>query len=132
MYTFFNGFKPVTQARRINDNIDSILKDPFWDDFENFFTKPSKGWHCIKEDDKWILEMAIPGLVKEDLKVKMIKGELSIISENEDNVWLGSFDKRFTLPQDVDTKKIKAKVDNGVLTLTLPTKENIENSIEIK
>ena len=27
MYTFFNGFKPVTQARRINNNIDSILKD---------------------------------------------------------------------------------------------------------
>jgi HSP20 family protein len=132
MYTFFNGFKPVTQARRINNNIDSILKDPFWDEFDNFFTKPSKGWHCIKEDDKWILEMAIPGLVKEDLKVKMIKGELGIISENEDNVWLGSFDKRFTLPQDVNTKKIKAKVENGVLTLTLPIKENIENSIDIK
>ena len=132
MYTFFNGFKPVTQARRINNNIDSILKDPFWDDFDNFFTKPSKGWHCIKEDDKWILEIAIPGSVKEDLKVKMIKGELGIISENEDNVWLGSFDKRFTLPQDVNTKKIKAKVENGVLTLTLPIKENIENSIDIK
>jgi len=132
MYTFLNGFKPVTQARRINNNINSILKDPFWDDFDNFFTKPSKGWHCIKEDDKWILEMAIPGLVKEDLKVKMIKGELSIISENEDNVWLGSFDKRFTLPQNVNTKKIKAKVENGVLTLTLLIKEDTENSIDIK
>jgi HSP20 family molecular chaperone IbpA len=132
MYTFFNGFKPVTQARRINNNIDSILKDPFWDDFDNFFTKPSKGWHCIKEDDRWILEIAIPGLVKEDLKVKMIKGELSIISENEDNVWLGSFDKRFTIPQDVNTKKIKAKVENGVLTLTLLIKEDTENNIDIK
>jgi len=132
MYTFLNGFKPVTQARRINNNIDSILKDPFWDDFDNFFTKPSKGWHCIKEDDKWTLEIAIPGLVKEDLKVKMIKGELSIISENEDNVWLGSFDKRFTLPQDVNTKKIKAKVENGVLTLTLLIKEDTENNIDIK
>ena len=132
MYTFLNGFRPVTQARRINNNIDSILKDPFWDDFDNFFTKPSKGWHCIKEDDKWILEIAIPGLVKEDLKVKMIKGELSIISENEDNVWLGSFDKRFTIPQDVNTKKIKAKVENGVLTLTLLIKEDTENSIDIK
>ena len=132
MYTFLNGFKPVTQARRINNNIDSILKDPFWDDFDNFFTKPSKGWHCIKEDDKWTLEIAIPGLVKEDLKVKMIKGELSIISENEDNVWLGSFDKRFTLPQDVNTKKIKAKVENGVLTLALLIKEDTENNIDIK
>jgi HSP20 family molecular chaperone IbpA len=115
MYTFLNGFKPVTQARRINDNIDTILKDPFWDEFENFFTKPSKGWHCIKEDNQWILEIAIPGLTKEDLKVKMIKGELSIASTKEDNVWLGSFDKRFTLPQDVNTKKINAKVENGVL-----------------
>ena len=132
MYTFLNGFRPVTQARRINNNIDSILKDPFWDDFDNFFTKPSKGWHCIKEDDRWILEIAIPGLVKEDLKVKMIKGELSIISENEDNVWLGSFDKRFTIPQDVNTKKIKAKVENGVLTLTLLIKEDTENNIDIK
>ena len=132
MYTFFNGFKPVTQARRINDNIDTLLKDPFWDEFENFFTKPSKGWHCIKEDDKWILEIAIPGLVKEDLKVKIIKGELSIISENEDNVWLGSFDKRFTLPQEVNTKKIKAKVENGVLTITLLIKEDTENNIDIK
>ena len=132
MYTFFNGFKPVTQARRINNNIDLILKDPFWDDFDNFFTKPSKGWHCIKEDDKWILEIAIPVLVKEDLKVKMIKGELSIISENEDNVWLGSFDKRFAIPQDVNTKNIKAKVENGVLTLTLLIKEDTENNIDIK
>ena len=28
MYTFLNGFRPVTQARRINNNIDSISKDP--------------------------------------------------------------------------------------------------------
>tara|TARA_B100000497_G_scaffold128025_1_gene172621 strand:- start:2144 stop:2569 length:426 start_codon:yes stop_codon:yes gene_type:complete len=132
MYTFLNGFKPVTQARRINDNIDTLLKDPFWDEFENFFTKPSKGWHCIKEDKNWILEIAIPGLTKEDLKVKMIKGELSIASTNEDNIWLGTFDKRFTLPQDVNSKKIKAKVENGVLTLTLPIKEDSENFIDIK
>ena len=87
---------------------------------------------CIKEDKQWILEIAIPGLTKEDLKVKMIKGELSIASTNEDNVWLGSFDKRFTLPQDVNTKKIKAKVENGVLTLTLSIKEDTENFIDIK
>jgi len=132
MYTILNGFRPITQARKINDNIDSILKDPFWDDFENIFTKPSKGWHCIKEDKNWLLEVAIPGLTKEDLKVKMIKGELSISSTNEDNVWLGSFDKRFTLPEEINTKKIKAKVENGVLTLTLPIKEETENFIDVK
>jgi len=132
MYTFINGFKPVTQARRINENIDTLLKDPFWDEFENFFTKPSKGWHCIKEDKNWVLQIAVPGLTKEDLKVKMIKGELSIASTNEDNIWLGSFDKRFTLPEEINTKKIKAKVENGVLTLNLPIKEETENFIDVK
>jgi len=132
MYTILNGFKPITQARKINDNIDTILKDPFWDDFENFFTKPSKGWHCIKEDKNWVLEIAIPGLTKEDLKVKMIKGELSIASSNEDNVWLENIDKRFTLPEEVNTKKIKAKVENGVLSLNLPIKEETENFIDVK
>ena len=132
MYTILNGFRPITQAKKINDNIDTILKDPFWDDVENFFTKPSKGWHCIKEDKNWVLEIAIPGLTKEDLKVKMIKGELSIASSNEDNVWLGTFDKRFTLPEEVNTKKIKAKVENGVLSLNLPIKEETENFIDVK
>jgi len=132
MYTFINGFKPVTQARRINENIDTLLKDPFWDEFENFFTKPSKGWHCMKEDKNWVLQIAVPGLTKEDLKVKMIKGELSISSTNEDNIWLGSFNKLFTLPEEINTKKIKAKVESGVLTLSLPIKEETENFIDVK
>ena len=132
MYTILNGFKPVAQARRINNNIDNLLKDPFWDDFENFFTKPSKGYHCIKNENDWTLEMAVPGFTKEDLKVKMVKDELSIVSTNEDNIWLGSFDKLFTLPKDVNTKKIKAKVENGVLTITLPIKEDTESFIDVK
>ena len=132
MYTILNGFKPITQARRMNENIDSLLKDPFWDEFENFFTKPSKGWHCIKNEKDWTLEVAVPGMTKEDLKIKMIKGELNISSTAEDNIWLGSFDKQFTLPEEINTKKIKAKVENGVLSLTLPIKEETENFIDIK
>ena len=86
----------------------------------------------MKEDKNWVLQIAVPGLTKEDLKVKMIKGELSIASTNEDNIWLGSFDKRFTLPEEINTKKIKAKVENGVLTLNLPVKEETENFIDVK
>ena len=116
MYTFLNGFKPVAQARKMNDNIDSLLRDPFWDQLEQFSTQPSKGWRSIKED----------------LKIKIVKGELNVISINEENRWVGSFDKIFTVPTEVDTKKIKAKVEHGVLTLTLPIKEDTENFIDIK
>tara|TARA_R110000851_G_scaffold108021_2_gene228694 strand:- start:105 stop:503 length:399 start_codon:yes stop_codon:yes gene_type:complete len=132
MYTFLNGFKPVAQARKMNDNIDSLLRDPFWDQLEQFSTQPSKGWRSIKEDNTWVLEIPVPGLIKEDLKIKIVKGELNVISTNEENRWVGSFDKIFTVPTEVDTKKIKAKVEHGVLTLTLPIKEDTENFIDIK
>jgi HSP20 family molecular chaperone IbpA len=131
MYTFFNGFRPVQQVRKINESIDTLLRDPFWDDFSSVFNKESKGWHSTKTETGWLLEIVVPGFTKEDLKIKMINGELSIVSTNEDNVWLGSFEKLFTLPIDADTKKIKAKVKNGVLTITLLIKENSENSIDI-
>ena len=71
-------------------------------------------------------------MTKEDLKIKMAKGELLISSTAEDNKWLGSFDKSFTLPKDIDTKKIKARVENGVLSLVIPIKEDKENFIDIK
>jgi len=132
MYTIFNGFKPVQQARKINESIDTLLRDPFWDDFSSVFNKELKGWHSTKTDDGWLLEIAVPGFTKEDLKIKMIKGELSVISTKEDNLWLGSFEKLFTLPIDADTKKIKAKVENGVLSITLIAREDSENSIDIK
>ena len=132
MYTFFNGFKPVQQARKINESIDTLLGDPFWDDFGSIFNKDSRGWHSTKTDNGWLLEMAVPGFTKEDLKIKMTNGELSVASTKEDNVWLGSFEKLFTLPNDADTKKIKAKVENGVLIVTLLIKEDSESFIDIK
>jgi len=132
MYTSFHRHRPVHQARKINESIDTLLRDPFWEEFSSVFTKESKGWHSAKTDSGWLLEMAVPGFTKEDLKIKMIKGELSIISTKEDNLWLGSFEKLFTLPIDADTKKIKAKVENGVLTLTLTAKEESENFIDIR
>jgi HSP20 family molecular chaperone IbpA len=132
MYTILNGFKPVQQARKLNESIDNLLRDPFWTEFDTLFTKSTKGWCSSKNENDWVLEMAVPGFAKEDLKIKMVKTELSIVSTNEDNKWLGSFEKLFTVPSEVNVKKVKAKVENGVLTITLPIKEESESFIDIK
>tara|TARA_R110000796_G_scaffold20964_2_gene61982 strand:+ start:5343 stop:5702 length:360 start_codon:yes stop_codon:yes gene_type:complete len=97
----------------------------------DFIAKPDKGWYSTKTEKGLVLELAVPGFTKKDLKIKMVKGDLSIVSTNEDNKWLGSFEKLFTIPNDVDSKKVNAKVENGVLTLTLPIKEDKENFIVI-
>ena len=132
MYTILNGFKPVQHARNINESIDTLLRDPFWTEFDSLFTKSSKGWCSSKNENDWILEMAVPGFTKEDLKIKIVKDKLSIVSTEEDNKWLGSFEKLFNIPSEVNAKKVKAKVENGVLTITLPIKEESESFIDIK
>lgn len=88
------------------------------------------GYHSEKTDDGYKLEIAVPGLTKEDLKVKIIKGRLNIKSEKE-NHWTSAFDKTFTLPEDADLKKVKASVENGILLVTIPMSKDSENIVEI-
>jgi len=91
--------------------------------------------NIIEEKDKYILELAVPGINKEDIDIKLEDKEL-IISSNtekkdediEENFVkveynYDSFKRVFTIPDTVDTKSIDAKYKNGVLSLTLKKKD---------
>jgi len=76
----------------------------------------------------------IPGVAKEDLNLKIQGNYLEISgSRNSANpegykphrVERGAtnFTRSFTLPAEVDTEKVEARLSNGVLTLTLPKSE---------
>ncbi|MGZ3939894.1 MAG: Hsp20/alpha crystallin family protein [Flavisolibacter sp.] len=92
----------------------------------------------IKEDnDNFLVEMAAPGMEKNDFKVELDGNVLTITSEkqNENEVKEGerysrrefsyqSFQRSFQLPKEVvDAEKIEAKYENGVLRLVIPKKE---------
>ena len=92
----------------------------------------------IKEDnDNFLVEMAAPGMEKNDFKVELDGNLLTITSEkqNENEVKEGerysrrefsyqSFQRSFQLPKEVvDADKIEAKYENGVLRLSIPKKE---------
>jgi len=92
----------------------------------------------IKEtNDNFEVEMAAPGMNKEDFKVELDGNVLIITSEkkDEDEVKEGdrytrrefsyqSFHRSFQLPKEVvDADKIEAKYENGVLRLLVPKKE---------
>ncbi len=88
-----------------------------------------------EENDKFVLEMAAPGMNKDDFKVNLDNYQLTISSEQkkekkekEDNYTrrefvYSSFSRSFTLPKTIDVEKIKADYKNGILSLTLPKKE---------
>ena len=91
----------------------------------------------IKENEnEFEVEMAAPGMTKDDFKIELNNSVLTISSEkqNENQSKEGenitrrefsyqSFSRSFTLPVIVETDKITAKYENGLLRVNIPKKE---------
>lgn len=87
-----------------------------------------------EEDDKFVLEADLPGFAPEDLEIVAapekltLKGTRKAKRAEADNETKPlhrerggfSFERSFTLPRGIDLEGIEAKLDAGVLTLTLP------------
>jgi len=90
----------------------------------------------IKEDeDKFSIEIEVPGFNKDDFTIELNHKELTISSEykKDSEVEVGrytrkefsreAFQRSFTLPNTVDGEKISAQYKNGVLQVDIPKRE---------
>jgi len=120
---------------RSNTWIPSVFNDLFDVDLmpKANFTAPAIN---VKESDKcYTVELAAPGMKKEDFNVHindegnlMIKMESKNEKKDEDKTTrylrrefsYTKFEQTLILPDDVKRDEITAKVDNGVLTVELP------------
>jgi len=115
--------------------------------FEDFFgrddemTPTMNRWNRmpavnIREDDNnYHLELAAPGLKKDDFKITLDNNLLTIETEMKDEKEVNkqnysrkefnyhAFRRSFTLPESADNEKIDAKYKDGVLNLMIPKKE---------
>ncbi|HKM93806.1 MAG TPA: Hsp20/alpha crystallin family protein [Prolixibacteraceae bacterium] len=94
----------------------------------------------VKEDnEKYEIEVATPGLNKDDFKIKLENNTLTICSETkkEENEEKGaytrkefsyqSFQRSFSLPEGhVLTNEITAKYNDGILNIVLPKREEVK------
>ena len=90
----------------------------------------------ITEDDKeYVIKTELPDVKKEDVKVTVENGVLTISGERKfekeekkkkyhrvERAY-GSFMRSFTLPDQADASKVKAEFKNGMLTVHLPKSE---------
>lgn len=98
-------------------------------------TTVSKPKDFIEYDGQYEFHLAVPGLTKEDIKVKLDGYLLDIsyaITKEEGKPYFvySNFSKTFTLPEDINKLGIEAEVKNGVLTVILP--KQIKKTIEPK
>ena len=96
----------------------------------------------IREDEKrFILDLAVPGMDKKDLKIDINEDVLTISSEtkneSEENndgykrkeFSYSSFCRSFQIPENVNREKIEATYKDGILSVALPKLEEEKNKI---
>ena len=79
-------------------------------------------------DGKHVITMATPGVSKEDLKVDIGDGRVSVSfdqesCENSNHRFQKSFSRTWNLPKDVNVEAIDAAYENGILTVIIPKNE---------
>ena len=131
--------------------MDDIFSKSFGNEFmSNFNTGMTLPAVNVKDtDDEYVVEMAVPGLQKSDFDINLDNQLLSISAEtttetNEGNdndnytrreFGYSSFKRSFSLPDSVETDKISAKYDEGILKVVLPKREEAKKkpakSIEV-
>lgn len=117
--------------------------------FDDFLTRNLFDWsdwsteggtlprvNIVETNDDFKVEMAAPGMKKEDFHVELDNDMLTIHSEISDEkeekgdanytrkeFSYQSFKRSFYLPKTVEADKIKAKYTDGILSLVIPKKE---------
>ncbi len=119
---------PVHGANRLWPNV----LEPFWTigrHVADLFQPDADASH---DADGYRVSLEVPGVDEADIDVTIeddiltIKGEKRTEKEEKKRDYYfsertyGTFQRAFQIPKDVDREHIRAKVDKGVLTLTLP------------
>lgn len=136
-------YEPWSLMGQLQREMDSLMRR------DSDSTSPVSDWTPavdIRENDNgYVLHADVPGVKPEDIEVHMENGILSLSGkrtfENEEEKEgykrvervRGSFHRRFSLPDTVNSEAITAKTSNGVLEIHIPKQEKVlPRKIEIQ
>ncbi len=154
------AWRPFDSLRREIDRLFEDLDRDFWRfpfrrsvfEVEPFWRRQLK-WggapavDIVETDTAYEVTADLPGMDEKDIEVRLAKGGLTIKGEKQEDKeekkkdyylrerHVGSFERRFALPEGVDADKIEATFRKGLLTVRLPKKPEAikpEKKIEIK
>jgi len=128
-------------APYFNNVFDSLFSDAL---NKNLVVNKVPGVNILESAEDYKIEVAAPGLTKEDFQINLKKDTLSVWAEKKPvegevkdysrkEFDYHSFARSFVLPETVDAEKIAAEYVNGILNITIGKKdENKVKEIEIK
>lgn len=119
---------------------DSLFNDVLGNPQSALYSAVSSPKVDVKEEENsYILEMELPGRSENDVNIELDHDNLTIASKSEESKedkkekknckyilkerHINSFERRFTLPADVNPEEISASFKNGILTINMGKKE---------
>jgi len=128
----------------MGDLLERFFNDSLYDNtqVQNFIPEVD----VLESDKSFELHIAVPGFEKDNFKLEVddniltVSGERKFKEEKSDRVFksvqtrYGSFEKTFTLPENVDATKVEAHYKNEILEVVIPKDETktIKTSIKVK
>lgn len=124
-------------------NKNSNVLDDLWDNvFTGFNTNRLMKTDVHEKDGKYIMDIDLPGYKKDDVKISLYNGNLTISAEkNESNEekdvkgnlirqerYSGSCSRSFYVGDSIRDNDIQASFKDGILTITVPTEEHKEET----
>ncbi len=116
--------------------------------FDPFFVSERSSASCgckpaaniLETGDSFVIEMAVPGRNKEDFSLNLEKDILTISSEKESpadenmnytrrEFQTTAFSRSYIVPKTVDSERIEAAYEQGILRVTLPKKEEAKATL---
>ena len=130
-------WRPLQELEEWERRLEDSFGRPMWR-----FPVEERGWmpavDVFEKDDKFVVKAEVPGMKEEDIDVSvigdtlMIKGEKKTESEVKEADYYrcersyGSFYRSIPLPSTVDTNKIEADFEDGVLEVSLPKSAEVK------
>lgn len=128
-------------------NLSPVMVGEFFEDFDRIvdsFLKPTyastvnfqPSCDVSETNEHYLVSFDMPGIKKEDIKIEVQGNQLIIAGERHRELkteageatlrherLYGKFERTFTLPATINTEKIEAQYENGVLNVAIPKAE---------
>jgi len=138
----------LMRLRGLNDldvlrkEMDSVLNS-FMGDVSPTREDTSTSWYPMvdiyESDDKYVISAEFAGVDKNDVKINISENNLTLKGEKKETEIkdknsryhrrervYGNFQRTFSLPNQIDPNAVTADFKNGLLTITLPKKEEVK------
>lgn len=134
---------PVFKTRNLPGIFDEFFTGNLLPNFvEEGAWKSTPAVNIYETNEKFEIEIAAPGLEKDDFKIDLKDEYLTVSSERKDRkeekekgkvvrseFKYSSFQRSFSLPHEINASAINATHKNGVLTIELPKKVEYKNNL---